>query len=82
MPKKQTGLLASSSQPLIGVLDADLHQVSYFTTEEEADAALAADAVTDALSLAGAWGDLEWEAVVNVLDRLRHESKPTPPLSL
>ena len=79
---KQTGLLATSSQPLIGVLDADLHQVRYFTTEEEADAALAADAVTDALSLAGAWRDLEWEAVVDDLDRLRHESKPTPPLSL
>ena len=82
MTKQHTGLLASSGQPLIGVLDADLHQVRYFTTEEEADAALAADAVTDALSLAGAWRDLEWEAVVSDLDRLRHESKPTPPLSL
>ena len=82
MTKQQTGLLATSSQPLIGVLDADLHQVRYFTTEEEADAALAADAVTDALSLAGVWRDLEWEAVVSDLDRLRHESKPTPPLAL
>ena len=82
MTKQQAGLLATSSQPLIGVLDADLHQVRYFTTEEEADAALAADAVTDALSLAGAWRDLEWEAVVSDLDRLRHESKPTPPVSL
>ena len=79
---KQTGLLATSSQPLIGVLDADLHQVRYFTTEEEADAALAADTVTDALPLAGAWRDLDWEAVVSDLDRLRHESKLTPPLSL
>ena len=67
---------------LFGVLDADLHQVRYFIAEEDADAALAADAVTDALSLAGAWRDLEWEAVVSDLDRLRHESKPTPPLSL
>ena len=82
MTKQQTSLFISSDQPLIGVLDADLHQVRYFTTEEEADAALAADAVTDALSLAGAWRDLEWEAVVNDLDRLRHESKPTPPISL
>ena len=82
MTKQQTGLLASSSQPLIGVLDTDLHKVHYFTTEEEADAALAADAVTDALSLAGAWRDLEWEAVVDDLDHLRHESKPTPPVSL
>ena len=82
MTKQQTGLLATSSQPLIGMLDADLHQVRYFTTEEEADAALAADAVTDALSLAGAWRDLKWEAVVDDLDRLRHESKPTPPVSL
>ena len=82
MTKQQTSLFISSDQPLIGVLDADLHQVHYFTAEEDADAALAADAVTDALSLAGAWRDLEWEAVVSDLDRLRHESKPTPPLSL
>ena len=82
MTKQQTGLSATSSQPLIGVLDADLHQVRYFTTEEDADAALAADAVTDALSLAGAWRDLAWEAVVSDLDRLRHESQPTPPVSL
>ncbi len=82
MTKQQTGLSTTSSQPLIGVLDADLHQVHYFTTEEEADAALAVDAVTDALSLAGVWRDLEWEAVVGDLDRLRHESNPTPPISL
>ncbi len=82
MTKQLTGLLATSSQPLIGVLDADLHHVRYFTTEEEADAALAADAVTDALSLAGVWRDLDWEVVVGDLDRLRHESKPTPPVSL
>ena len=47
MTKQQAGLITSSSQPLIGILDADLHQVRYFTTEEEADAALAADAVRD-----------------------------------
>ena len=82
MTKQQTSLFISSDQPLIGVLDADLHQVRYFTTEEDADAALAAEAVTDALSLAGVWRDLEWEAVVSDLDRLRHESKSTPPVSL
>ncbi len=81
MTKQHISLLASSDQPLIGVLDADLHQVRYFTTEEEADAALAA-AVADALSLAGVWRDLDWEAVEEDLDRLRHESQPTPPLSL
>jgi uncharacterized protein (DUF433 family) len=33
-----------------------------------------------ALSLAGAWSDLDFDEMIDALDRIRHESKPTPPI--
>lgn len=36
----------------------------------------------DALELAGAWGDRDWNEVEAELDRIRHSSKPTPPIEL
>ena len=38
------------------------------------------DSVLNALSLAGAWDDLDWNETVEALDRIRHESRPTPPI--
>jgi DNA mismatch repair protein MutH len=39
-------------------------------------------AVQDALALAGAWKDLPADQMEEELDRIRHSSKPTPPLEL
>jgi hypothetical protein len=81
----QSGFQAASSQPLIGIpLDENGRQVTrYFTDEAAADAALAnQDVTTDALNLAGAWSDLDFDEMVAALDRIRHESKPTPPIDL
>jgi hypothetical protein len=39
-------------------------------------------AVQDALALAGAWGERDWNEVEAELDRIRHSSKPTPPFEL
>jgi hypothetical protein len=39
-------------------------------------------AVKEALALAGAWGDLPSDKMEEELDRIRHSSKPTPPLEL
>jgi hypothetical protein len=33
-----------------------------------------------ALSAFGAWSDMDWEETLEALDRIRHESKPTPPI--
>ena len=33
-----------------------------------------------ALGVIGAWSDLDWEELADDLDRIRHESKPTPPI--
>jgi hypothetical protein len=54
--------------------------VRYFASDEEADAAFGPDSVAEALSLMGAWSDLDWDETVEELDRIRHESKPTPPI--
>ena len=31
--------------------------------------------------LAGAWSDLDWDEAEKELDRIRHESNPTPPIT-
>jgi hypothetical protein len=68
--------------PLIGIIveEKGKEVVRYFTEEEQADQA--ATSVADALSLAGAWSDLDFDETLNALDRIRHESKPTPPIKL
>lgn len=38
--------------------------------------------VKEALALAGAWGDRDWNEVEAELERIRHSSKPTPPFEL
>jgi hypothetical protein len=54
--------------------------VRYFTDEAEADKALASRKRHDVRYLAGVWADLDRDAAVDELDRIRHESKPTPPI--
>jgi len=39
-------------------------------------------AIEDTLALAGAWGERNWDEVEAELDRIRHQSKPTPPFEL
>ena len=56
--------------------------VRYFTDEKAADAAVPHRITEDALRVIGAWSDLDWEEMVEALDRIRHESKPTPPIEL
>ena len=77
-------LLVQSNQPLIGIPFEEKGQevVRYFTDEEAADAAVPQSATQAALSVIGAWSDLDWDEMVEALDRIRHESKPTPPIEL
>jgi len=77
-------VLVQGNQPLIGIpCEEQGHEVvRYFAREEEADQAVADEEVQDALSLAGAWSHLAWDDMVDALDRIRHESTPTPPIEL
>lgn len=44
---------------------------------EESEANLQA-----ALAVIGAWSDLDWDEFSADLDRIRHESRPSPPIEL
>jgi hypothetical protein len=77
-------LLVQDNQPLIGIPFEEKGQegVRYFTDEKAADAAIPHSTTQAALSVIGAWSDMDWEEMVEALDRIRHESKPTPPIEL
>jgi hypothetical protein len=74
-------IVVPADHPLVAIPDEIDGQavIRYFFSEEEADAAFETDS-NDARSLAGAWSHLDWEETVEALDRIRHESKPTPPI--
>ncbi len=74
----------SGNQPLIGIPFEENGKeiVRYFSEETQADNAVSDDATQTALDLAGAWSDLSWEETEKELDRIRHQSKPTPPFKL
>src|SRR5919198_5002420 len=77
-------LLVQGNQPLIGIPFEEQGQegVRYFTDEKAADAAVPHSTTQAALSVIGAWSDMDWDEMVEALDRIRHESKPTPPIEL
>jgi hypothetical protein len=82
---EQAPLLSSDfGQPLIGIpFSENGHEVvRYFTDEAAADAAVREQAIQRAVSLAGSWSDLDWVEMEAALDRIRHESPPTPPITL
>jgi hypothetical protein len=58
--------------------------VRYCTSEEEADRALSKDQsnIQRALSAIGSWSDLDFDDMLDELDRIRHRGKPTPPIDL
>ncbi len=83
MPEHATSFVVRNDQPLIGVIlgEDGGEIIRYFTDEQAADAAVADTATQEALAAIGAWSDLDWEEMEQALDRIRHESKPTPPIT-
>jgi hypothetical protein len=79
-----SGLVVPDDEPLIGViLERDGREIAcFFSSEEDADRAIPGGALADALALAGAWSDLDWDGMERQLDRIRHESPPSAPLTL
>lgn len=80
--RHRDSLTALSDEPLIGIsfTVGDREITRYFTSESDADAAVAASVTEEARALAGAWSDLDWNETLAALDRIRHQSKPTPPI--
>jgi len=81
------GFLARKDQPLISILikkDGE-EFVLYFADEEAARDTMAdirKGRTQSVLNLFGAWKDIDSEDALDELDRIRHESKPTPPIDL
>jgi hypothetical protein len=72
-----------AESPLIGVFVDNEGQetVTYFVSDEVADQPLQQEQTQDPIKLAGVWSDLDADAMLDGLDRLRHESNPTPPVT-
>jgi hypothetical protein len=80
-------ITAADNDPLIGILaEENGHTVTrYYTDEAAADAAMAREGearIARALAAIGAWRHLDWDEGLKRLDRIRHESEPTPLLTL
>ncbi len=83
------GLTTRGRQPLIGIptREGPDEVVRYFTSDDDVDRARISDqaSIKRALSLAGAWAELDTgdgPDPLDELDRMRHQSTPTPPLDL
>lgn len=82
-------LTTRGRQPLIGIpsVEGTEEVVRYFSSDEDVDRACDSDhaSIERALSLAGAWQELDAEGgpdPLDELDRLRHQSPPSLPLKL
>lgn len=82
MANQQPAFTISQDQPLIGIPFEKNGKIitEYFSEEKKADQYISDEKTKKALKLAGAWSDLNWEEMEQELDRIRHESKPTPPI--
>lgn len=78
--KQHSSLIAGPDQPLFAI-PMDDGTIRYFVSEEEADAAITDEMIAEAIRQAGAWSDLADEDVEGALDRMRHETPPSPPIS-
>jgi hypothetical protein len=72
---------AASNEPLFVLPSEDDgdETVQYFTDEATLDAAVTEQHIRDALALAGAWSDLDWDEMEAAPLRQRREVPPTPP---
>ena len=79
-----TSLSVDGDRPLVGVpaRENGREVVHYFVDDPAGDTALPADVLRRARAAIGSWSDLDWEETRTALDRIRHESEPTPPIDL
>jgi len=77
-------LFVPDTQALIGlVIRRHGREVTrFFADEAEADRELSQQATDQALQLAGCWSDLPWDDLEEGLERIRHESPPSPPITV
>ena len=79
---QQSIFTTRGKQPLIAIpIEENGEEVIYyFNSYKEADAFTKKhDSIQKALDAAGSWSDIDFDDMLDELDRIRHKSKPTPP---
>lgn len=73
------GKRQSNDEPPMAVVVSD-NQIAYFMNGAALDNAFGQDVIQKGLALAGAWSNLgvSEEEMIKALDKIRHESEPTP----
>ena len=74
------GFVVRHDQSLLGVPLQEEGQevVCYFAEEGQANATIPQSATQEALHLAGAWHDLDWDMMEQELHRIRHSIEDRP----
>jgi hypothetical protein len=82
--EQASSLSSDFGQPLIGIplLENGHEVIRYFSDEAAADVPVREQAIQQAVSLAGSWGDLNWDEMEAALERIRNACPPTPPITL
>jgi hypothetical protein len=81
MPKSREGVLtAPLHNPLVAILieEKGVTETHYLVGVNGADTLATDDEAASPIRLAGAWSDLDADAMLDALDQARHGSKPTP----
>lgn len=80
-PERISGLVVERDEAVVAIpLIENGREVMRLAMETETEPASLSGSVQDALNLAGVWSDLDWDETVEALERIRHESQPTPPI--
>lgn len=79
---QQASFQARWDQPLIGIpaIEDGQRVIRYSVDEETSESTASANEHHGLLSVIGAWSDLDWDEMSDALDRIRHETPPTPPV--
>lgn len=74
----------SINKPLIGIPSQEKGHmiVRYFSDEVQAEHSVSQELRQEVRNLAGAWSDLPSVHMEETLNRVRHESRPTPPINV
>jgi|SoiMethySBSTD1v2_1073268.scaffolds.fasta_scaffold4212265_2 hypothetical protein len=79
----ERSLTTHPTEPVVAVLvEEDGQEVVRYFPETQADATTSDAARDAAFAALGSSSDLDWETWADELDRLRHDSEPTPPIEI
>lgn len=81
--RRASNLVVERDQAVVAIplVENGREVVEYAVDPVEAATDQLPESIQDAISLAGAWSDLDWDDTVEALERIRHESRPTPPIT-